>query len=139
MERFSLLMWCGILLTSLAVLVLLGGILAALGTATTVTWRGETEFKFGTFLGTFLACGAVAFGLAVSAEVIRLFLAIEEHLCEMRVSLSGLASAAETSVQSVEQEPAQLPPTRGSATRTREVPSGPPTSRLGTFDPPSDD
>ena len=51
MNRFPLLTTYYTLLIILAVLVLLGGIVVALDTATTVTWRGETEFKFGTFLG----------------------------------------------------------------------------------------
>lgn len=131
MNRFPLLTTYYTLLIILAVLVLLGGIWVANDAATTETWRGETEFKFGTFLGTFLGFGAVAFGLAVSAEVIRLFLAMEDHLYEMRAYLSGLASAAK--------KPAQLTPTSGSVTPPRKGPSGPLTSRLGTFDPPPDD
>lgn len=125
MNRFPLLTTYYTLLIILAVLVLLGGIVVALDTATTETWRGETEFKFGTFLGTFLGFGAVAFGLAVSAEVIRLFLAMEEHLYEMRSSLSRLPDPAQQSTPAAPQTPAQQPQITAIYTPTKISVAGP--------------
>lgn len=90
MNRFPLLTMYYSLLIILAILVLVGGLFVAYGMAQTETRLGETEFKFGTFLGVFLGFGVVAFGLALSAEIIRLFLAMEDHLYKMRSQLSGL-------------------------------------------------
>ncbi len=125
MNRFPLLTTYYTLLIILAVLVLLGGIWVANDAATTETWRGETEFKFGTFLGTFLGFGAVAFGLAVSAEVIGLFLTMEEHLYEMRASLSRLPDSARQSMPTAPQTPAQQPQTTAIYTPTKIGVTGP--------------
>jgi hypothetical protein len=70
-------------------------------------------------LGVILGFGSVALGLVVSAEVIRLFLAMEEHLYEMRSYFSGLATSTQESMQ-----PARPPQTTAIYTPTRVTASG---------------
>lgn len=89
MDRFPMLTTYKALLTGGAILLVVAGLFMALDAARTpVGFRGETKFEFGVFLLTFIPIGIGAFMLAVSAELISLFLTIENRLYEIQLNTS---------------------------------------------------
>jgi len=98
MKRFPLLNSYKVLLYVVAVLVLVVGFLISLGNASMSVW-GETGFQFGEFLVTFIPFILGAFFLAVSAEVIGLFLTIEERLYQIQLNTTPSQSTPQTGFQ----------------------------------------
>jgi len=92
MDRFPVLMTYKALLNGIAILLLVAGLFIAIDAARETVW-GETEFQFGVFLLTFIPFGIGAFMLAVSAELIQLFLAIEDRLCQIQYNTTPRQSA----------------------------------------------
>ncbi|NLE52697.1 MAG: hypothetical protein GX613_14970 [Chloroflexi bacterium] len=95
MDRFPMLTTYKALLNGVAILTLAAGLFVAIDAARETVW-GETEFQFGVFLLTFIPFGIGAFMLAVSAELITLFLTIEDRLYEIQNNTSPKRSAPQT-------------------------------------------
>lgn len=105
MKRFPLLNTYKVLLYVVAVLVPVAGLLVSLGTASVtireygLEYRIERDFRFEVFLTTFIPFIIGAFFLAVSAEVIGLFLTIEERLYQIQHNTTPSQSTPQTGSQ----------------------------------------
>lgn len=94
------------LLNGVAILTLVAGLFIAIDGARETDW-GRTEFQFGVFLLTFIPFGIGAFMLAVSAELITLFLTIEDRLYQIQYNTTPNLQSDTTPSQSAPQTASQ--------------------------------
>lgn len=100
MDRFPMLTTYKTLLNGVAILIVVLGLFVAIDTARVRVW-GETRFEFDTFLLTFIPFGIGAFILAVTAELVTLFLTIEERLYQIQYNTTPRPSQTDSQTASL--------------------------------------
>ena len=130
LNRFPVLVGYQTLLYVLAGILLFVGLFIAYDAGKSEWGDG---FSWENAIRSYINLGAISLGLVVTAELIQLGLAIEDHLYNIRSQMSSNTHAASTQrnqtsqLSEVTAKPASLP-------RPRRT--GPAYKRLGKFDPP---